>query len=778
MANAPRRLEAIMFTDMAGYGALTQTDERLAHELLQEHRDLCRSVFPKFGGHEVRTIGDAFLVEFESAAGAVECAIEIQRRLYARNAAASPGERIWLRIGVHMGDVVHEGGDVYGDGVNLAARIQPLAEPGGVCISEQVYLQVKALVTARFVPMGRQRLKHVQAPMKVFRVFPAEDLPNIKPPSVPFATEARWRMARVVVLLVALVGAIWLGAWWLGQVGNDRPVSGHGEGGGAKTVLILPFDNLSAEDDAYFALGVTKEISARLSEVPGLGIIDPSGGPKSRWMGKSPRQVAKDHGAGYILTGSIRWQKQPGAAGRVRVTPQLVRAEDEVQIWAHVYEREMKDLFDVQSDIARSVVAALNLALGPRGAADLESRPTSNMEAYDQYLRGMAFFTGSTSEENTRLALQMFERAAGQDPNFALAWVMCSRADCRLYNSYYDRSTRRLDLAGERSRKALAVAPDLPEALIARGLYFYWGFHDYGQALGQFDKVLSRRPDHPEALEFKAYILRRQGKFEEALAILGKLSPLNPRAGIIAKEMGTTATLLKQYAQARREYDRAMNLAPDMGETYALKAQMVLSETGGRKDALQTLESAIAMGSRDGDVVAFSALLLAQEGRGRDALERLDHSALTAYSARDNYEPRALVRAQILDLSGRTREAEAEYRRASKILQELVKGDPSDSRFRSALGLALAGLGEHDAALSEGSLAVSALTVARDALEGPSRVEDLARIHARLGEDEEAWRLLEPLLSRPGWITLASLRADPRWAGVFRLADARRKGGS
>lgn len=778
MAHASRKLEAIMFTDMVGYGALTQTDERLAHELLQEHRDLLRSLFPVFGGREVRTIGDAFLVEFESSAGAVECAVEIQRRLYARNAAAAPDKRIWLRIGIHLGDVIHEGGDVYGDGVNLAARIQPLAEPGGICISDQVYLQVKAQIKARFVPMGNRRLKNVQAPMKVFAVFPAEGLPKIKPPGIPFAKSARWRRVRTAALFAALIGAVWAGTWWVTQVGTHPPLPRPGGRAGTQTVLILPFENLGAEDDAYFAMGMTKEISARLAEVPGLGIVDPSGGPKSRWVGKPLHQLAKDHGTRFVLRGSVRWQKTPGAAGKVRVTPQLVRGEDEVQIWAHVYEREMKDLFDVQSDIARSVVAALNLALGHRGAADLESRPTSNMEAYDQYLRGLAFFTGSTSEEDTRLALQMFERAAEEDPHFGLAWAMCSRADCRLYNSYFDRSTRRLELAGERSQRALAMAPDLPDALLARGLYFYWGFRDYGQALAQFDKILSSRPDHAGALEFKAYVLRRQGKFEEALTILERISPMNPRAGIIAKEMATTAALLKRFDLAHRQYDRALNLAPDVGETYALKAQMILSETGDRKAALETLESAIAMGIGDGDIMAFSALLLAQEGRGEEALDRLDHSSLKAFSAMDNYEPRALVRGRILDLAGREREAKVEYRQACKVLEELVKGDPSDARFRSALGLAFSGLGDRRAALEEGRSAVAALTIAKDALEGPSRVADLARIHAASGEPDEAWRLLNPLLSRPGWVTLPFLRADPTWAGVCWLADAGEKGSS
>jgi TolB-like protein/tetratricopeptide (TPR) repeat protein len=533
--------------------------------------------------------------------------------------------------------------------------------------------------------------------------------------------------------------------------------------------VVLPFENLGPAEERYFADGVTKEITARLSEVAGLGVIDPSSALSYRGEGKPLARVAEELRAQYVLQGSVRWQRGPEGMGRVRVTPQLIRAGDERQLWAHVYEREMKDLFDVQSDIARSVVAALNLALGPSGLMGLDSHPTTDMEAYDHYLRGMAFFTGSTSEEDSRLALQMFEKAVALDPRFALAWAVSARAHMRMYNSYFDRSEARLHLADEASRRALAIAPDLPEALIARGLYYYWGFKDYARGIEQFDKVLAKRPDHPGALELKAYVFRRQGRFEEALALLERVFPLNPRAGILAKEMGTTAMLLRRYSEAHRFYDEALTLAPDMAETYCLKAQLTLSETGERAKALAVLESALEMGIQDGDVIAYSAILMAMDGRTGEALERLDRSAVKAFSAMDNYEPRELVRGRILELAGRKAEARAEYGKAARVLRDLIRSDPGDARFQSALGLALAGLGSWPEAFAAGRRGVELMPVAKDALEAPPRVLDLARLHALKGQPREAWKLLEPLLASPTLVSAGYLRSDPVWRDVVEI---------
>lgn len=761
MSPASRKLAAIMFTDMVGYGTLTQSDEKLAHALLLEHQALLRSLFPGHGGTEIRTIGDAFLVEFASVGGAVECALAIQRRLFERNAAEPPERRIWLRIGVHLGDVAHEAGDIYGDGVNLAARIQPLAEAGEICISEQVYVQVRAMVQARYESMGRKRLKHVQSPQQVFKVVPREPLPQVDRPPPELPPRSPWRKYLwAAALLLAVVGALW-GTLAL----RDRGEAPQGvPAAGPKTVVILPFENLGPAEEAYFADGVAKEISARLAQISGLSVIEPFSSMAAR-EGQMPlAEMARKLKAGYVLKGSVRWQKTAAGRGRVRVTPQLVRTSDEVQVWAQVYERELSDLFQVQSEIARSVAQALNLTLGQGALSGLEQRPTSDMEAYDAYLRGLSYFTASTSEENSRLALEMFDRAIARDPGFALALAMASRVHSRMYNSYFDRGTERLRLAGETSQRALTLAPDLPEASVARGLYFYWGHRDYDRALDFFDRALALRPGHTGALELKAYVFRRQGKFEESLALLKRVYPLNPRAAILSMEMGITAALLRRYDEALAHFDEALSLAPEIGEAYCLKARVLLSRSGDRKGALAVLEGAKRSGAADAEVQAFAALLLSWEGRSEEALSRLEASGLDAFTALNGYEPRALLRGQMLAACGRPREAKAAFEEAVRLLAAKVAAEPEDPRYRSALGLALAGLGKGEEALAQGRRAVELLTTSADALEGPYRAYDLARIFAILGRRDEAEREITPLLAQPTWVSQASLQADPLWA--------------
>lgn len=765
MSGTSRKLAAIMFTDMVGYGALTQSDERLAHALLLEHQELLRSLFPLHGGTEIRTIGDAFLVEFESVGGAVECGLEIQRRLVTRNAAEPPERRIWLRIGIHLGDVAHEAGDIYGDGVNLAARIQPLAAPGGICISEQVYVQVRAMVEARYESMGRQRLKHVQSPQEVFRVEPREPLPRVERPAPEERPSTLWRRPGLRTALLLLAGAAAASLLYVGLRGR---APGGGSPTGPRTLVILPFENLGPAEDAYFADGMAKEISARLALVQGLSVIEPFTAAQAKDAHKPLAELARDLKAGYLLKGSVRWQKAEAGQGRVRFTPQLVRTADGVQVWAQVYERDLSDLFEVQSEISRSVAEALNLTLGQGATAGLEARPTADMEAYDLYLRGLAFFTASTSEESSHLALQMFDRAVARDPGFALALAMSARVHSRMYNSYFDRSAARLRLADDTSQRALTLDPDLPEALVARGLFFYWGHRDYGRALAFFDRALALRPGHTGALELRAYVLRRQGHFEESYAILKRVYPLNPRAAILSMEMGITAAMLRRYPEARAHFDETLTLTPSLGEAYCLKARVTLCESGDRAAALEVLESARRAGFGDGEVASFAALLLAQEGRFDEALERLDRSGAPVFTVLNGYEPRALLRGQILLLAGRPKEARASFEEALALLTEKSAQEPADPRFRSALGLALTGLGQRDQALAEGRRALELLPLSLDALEGPPRVLDLARIHAAFGEHEEARRHLEALQAIPSWVSPASLQADPIWEGLRR----------
>src|SRR5438445_3584644 len=283
-ADEQRKLAAIMFTDMVGYSALSQRDEKLAQELLEEHRRLLRKIFPRFDGTEIKTIGDAFLVEFGSALEAAQCAIEIQRTLAKRNADIAPDRRIELKIGIHIGDVVHRGGDVYGDGVNIASRIEPVAGPGGICVSMDVERQVRNALEARFEKLETTELKNISVPMDLFRIVLPWERPSppaakseIRSPNYETGPRSRRIFAisiATVLLLAGLLGyQLWRGRNQPAPRQDASPAQTKAVTIPEKSIAVLPFENLSRDpDNAYFADGIQDEILTRLSRIADLKV--------------------------------------------------------------------------------------------------------------------------------------------------------------------------------------------------------------------------------------------------------------------------------------------------------------------------------------------------------------------------------------------------------------------------------------------------------------------------------------------------------------------------
>src|SRR6476660_6018020 len=313
-ADEQRKLAAIMFTDMVGYSALSQRDEKLAQELLEEHRRLLREIFPRFNGTEIKTIGDAFLVEFGSALEAAQCAIEIQRTLAKRDADASAERQIQVRIGVHIGDVVHRGGDVYGDGVNIASRIEPVAGPGGICVSMDVERQIRNALEARFEKLAPTDLKNISVPMDLFRiVLPWEHKSEVRGQK----SEVRKSSLVPISRKFALMGALGLlvviaAAWWFSHRGNQSTSTPRQSEAAtaipAKSIAVLPFENLSSDkENAFFTDGVQDEILTDLSKIAALKVISrtsvmqyKSGAPRNL------REIGQQLGVAHVVEGSVQ----------------------------------------------------------------------------------------------------------------------------------------------------------------------------------------------------------------------------------------------------------------------------------------------------------------------------------------------------------------------------------------------------------------------------------------------------------------------------------------
>src|SRR5947199_9069940 len=380
-ADEQRKLAAIMFTDMVGYSARSQRDEKLAQELLEEHRQLLREIFPRFNGTEIKTIGDAFLVEFGSALEAAQCAIEIQRTLAHRDADASADRQIQVRIGVHIGDVVHRGGDVYGDGVNIASRIEPVAGPGGICVSMDVERQIRNALEARLEKLAPTELKNISVSMDLFRIVLPWEHAKASPPKSEIRilkSETAKRLAtanatKLISIIGALLLAIVIGWWWTRPVGTslrseirrggDVPKSKTGQLGETslpeKSIAVLPFENLSRDpDNAYFADGIQEEILTRLSKIADLKVISRTSTQRYKSAPNNLREIADQLGVAHVLEGSVQ-----RAADEVRVNVQLINAKSDSHLWADKFDRKLTDIFAVESEIAAKIADILQAKL-------------------------------------------------------------------------------------------------------------------------------------------------------------------------------------------------------------------------------------------------------------------------------------------------------------------------------------------------------------------------------------------------------------------------------
>ena len=405
-----------MFTDTVGFTASTQANEGHTLEMLRQQGDLLRPIVAIHQGREIKSTGDGFLVEFDSALKAVQCAVNIQRRIHERNSEGGQSP-IRVRIGVHLGDVVQNGGDILGDAVNLAARIEPLAEPGGVCVSGAVFDQVRTKVADRFEKLEPKSLKGVELPLDVYRVIPS-----------------------------------WEGSGG-GAADEVSPLLDKAR------IAVLPFANISPDpSDEYFADGLTEELIANLSLVPGLKVIARTSVLGYKKGEKKVAAIGKELGVGTVVEGSVR-----RAANKIRVTVQVIDVGTEEHLWTAKYDDDLDDIFAVQSEIATKVATSLpgNLTKSETPVPELE-RPKET-QAYLSYLQGQALIWRS-DEPSLRKSLEHFEKALASDPTFARAYAGLARAYINLGNEGYLTWTGAIEMGQAAAERASRLDPDLAEA--------------------------------------------------------------------------------------------------------------------------------------------------------------------------------------------------------------------------------------------------------------------------------------------------------------------------
>jgi len=533
---------------------------------------------------------------------------------------------------------------------------------------------------------------------------------------------------------------------------------------GRKMLAVLPFENLGAPEQEYFASGITDEITTQLAKVSGLGVISRTSVLQYKGTKKTVQQIGKELGVQYVLEGTILWDKS-GVTNRVRINPQLIRVKDDTHVWAESYDRVLEQIFALQSDIAEKVTSALNVTLLQSEQRYIATKPTENLEAYEYYLRGKEYANRGGGEKDKRIAIEMYEKAVEVDPTFSLVYASLSVEHSFMYWAYYDRTNERLSKAKEAVDKALELNPDLPEAHWALGIYYYYGSRDYEHALEQFAIGKKDQPNNANLFAAIGYVQRRQGEFEKAVTNLKRAVDLDPRDEGKAEEVEMTYRAMRKYAEAVYYIDRAISLAPDRPRAYSDKAWLYLLSEGDTKKARKVIQEAGEKADKSQlvlDLVGLDVL----DGDYQTALNRLiGPAAFTDPYGLNDTISYFLTKAGIYGLLKQQKLELACYDSARIILENKVQSRPNDAPFHSYLGIAYAGLGRKEEAIREGKKGVELLPVSNDALDGPGLVQCVAQIYVMVGDYDPAIDRLEYLLSIPSLnISIPYLRIDPTWA--------------
>jgi adenylate cyclase len=527
---AKRKLTAILSADVKGYSRLMGDNETDTVKTLTAYRKIMEELVQQHHGRVVDSPGDNLLAEFASVVDAVESAIEIQRQLKAKNAEIPEKRRMEFRIGINLGDVIEEGERIYGDGVNVAARIEGLALPGGVCVSGTAYDHVENKVVADFEYMGEQAVKNIRKPVRVYRVRTERGVPDVA-------------MKQEVTL-------------------PDEP-----------SIAVLPFVNMSGDPkQEFFSDGITEEIITALSKVPHLFVISRESTFFYKGKPLKVKQVADDLGVRYVLEGSVQ-----RSADRIRINAQLIDALTGRHMWAERYEREVRDIFALQDEIAMEILTALQVELTDGEQVLLGRGSTSNLEAWGYAVKASAFAEEVTKEGNIR-ARRLLERAVALDPEYVKAWVWLAFMhwfDARFgWSDSPQESIRQTSIIAQ---KVLALDDTSPEAHALTGCIHLY-LREYEQAIKEVERSVAFGPSHAFVHAVAAHIFRFSGKFEEAIAMIKKAMRLQPYVpGWYLMELGMNDYCLGRYQEASESAEQFLRLAQSRGKEMLWVAYLMLA---------------------------------------------------------------------------------------------------------------------------------------------------------------------------------------------------------
>ena len=514
-----RRLTAIMFTDMVGFSALAQRDEAMALELLEEHRSLLRAAFLKHQGREVKTIGDGFLVEFGSAVAAVNCAIEIQEAVARRNTDASADRLFTVRIGVHLGDVLLRGDDIVGDGVNIAARIEPLADSGGIAVTQQVYDQVYNKIPQTLVRIGEVELKNIKRPVEVYRIV-------IAPKSTAPITGKRKFSSSA-------------------EQSNRVP---------QKSIAVLPFVNMSSDrENEFLSDGISEDLLSALSRIEGLHVVARTSCFAFKGRSQDIREIGEALGVETVLEGTVR-----KADNKLRITAQLINVVDGFRLWSQSFDREMQDVFAIQDDVTRAIMAALKLRLASLDDQPLVKLPTTSTEAYELYLKGRFFWNQRGTD--LKKAQLYFELALIEDPDYVPA--MSGLADTYSLLNWYGYLPPReaIPKATAVAKRALQLDPQLAEAHTSLGFSQLCKSRDLADAEREFRRAIALNARTVPARYWLGWVYSCAGNHDAAIEHCRRAVELEPFSLIARTFFGWMYYNAGKFDEAERQLSKVIEL--------------------------------------------------------------------------------------------------------------------------------------------------------------------------------------------------------------------------
>ncbi len=641
LSEKERRLAAIMFTDLVGFTALGQANESLALNLLEEHRAVVRPIIAKFRGTEVKTMGDAFLVEFASALEAVKCAIEIQTAMHDRNAGMDPGRRILMRIGIHVGDVVHSRGDVLGDAVNVASRFEPIAEPGGICISEQVFDHVRNKTNLPLERLQGKKLKNVDLPVEVYRMV------------MPWDASAKE------------------------EVELD-----------SRRVAVLPLKNMSPDpNDEYFADGMTEELITALSTVTELTVIARTSVMQYKNAPKRIADIGRELSVGTIVEGSVR-----KAGTKVRITVQMIDVRNEGHLWAQNYDRQLDDVFTIQSEVAETVAGALKVRLAESERRRLERGAGADPESFNLYLKGM-FYWNKRTPESLKRAVEYFQQSVERDPKFALGHAGLAHAYQVIAGNYYDDPQAYYPKTKEAALRALSIDDDLAEAHTALAAVAGVYDRDLDRAEAEFRRAIELNPSYPSVHQWYAQLLGFENRLDESWREVNKALELSPLSLIINTNVADGHYYRNEFDKGIEQAKKVVDMDPNFETIYPTLIQLYLA-AGRLPEAMGAFEKYSKM-AEDTNSKGVLAYIYSYTGRADESRKLLDE--IEARSSRGNLSPfnLACVRFKLGDDDRGFELMEEAYQKHDRFLlamaieRELdrVRSDPRYSDMLRKVGL-------------------------------------------------------------------------------------------